>query len=136
MKVFINEDYRTGSVEIYLKDQEKGKEIFYQWDGRNISALETDISTAGEIINPFIKLPFGFFDILLKALTEEGQKRGIQTENENHLKGKLEATEKHLEDTRAAFHKLLESYHSPILEKCLIGPEIDFEHLRNLKRGE
>lgn len=39
-------------------------------------------------------------DEILKALLEHINERGIRTENENKIEGKLEATERHLKDLR------------------------------------
>lgn len=48
-------------------------------------------------------------DALIKAFINEGAKSNYRTENENLLKGKLEATQLHLQDMREFSKKLLEN---------------------------
>jgi len=108
MEIFIEKHLQTNQVEIYLKEQRGRFDAFVHYDGENLvlNTIDPTDPTVQEI-KPFMVLPINYFDAIIKAFTQEGKKMGISTENENLLKGKLEATENHLIDMQKITSKLL-----------------------------
>ena len=58
-------------------------------------------------VKPFIKLSSHMARHIFKAMADYTSKEGVKTVDENLLKGKMEATEKHLEDMREFSRELL-----------------------------
>lgn len=110
MELIIHDDWILDRVNIYIREEVGDRSFIIGYDGRNI--VRTDITenriSGKEIkVKPLLSLESRMYSNVLELFTNEANKKGIRTENENHLKGKLEATEKHLEDMRHAFHNLI-----------------------------
>jgi len=107
MELIIEDVYVEMATKIYVKEKRGSKTIIIGYDGKN---LVEQIIPEGEAkeIKPLLTIPFGMKENLIKAFIDLGAKNHLRTENENLLKGKLEATERHLEDMRKAFDNLLE----------------------------
>lgn len=58
-------------------------------------------------MDPFLEMNTDMAEKFFKAVGDFNSRRGIVNENENLLKGKLQATEKHLEDLRKNFDLVL-----------------------------
>lgn len=105
MEVSIQRDYANNKAYIYLLGGSRNSMI-----RENFSYSSEDQSIVINSINegdgswtslkPFLVLPIRMVDELIKAFTDLGSEMNIKTENENLLKGKLEATQLHLEDMR------------------------------------
>lgn len=109
MKVRIQEDYMRNSYKIFAFEIHLNKEHFLIYNEGKIEKVEIDsemVANEGSI-KPLIELPRMIFNLLMPELIKQGNEMGIRTENENHLKGKLEATEHHLTDMKAITKKLL-----------------------------
>jgi hypothetical protein len=103
MNLEIMHDWNYNRLVIYLWDDLPGHGMrFYSFNGRDL--IETDVNDMvgrkDDGANPLLVLPMRMGDNVLKLLADHLQQSGIKTEKEDHLKGKLEATEKHLEDMR------------------------------------
>ena len=108
MEVFVERHYSRNQVEIFLKEKRGREDAFLHYNGSELVLMSVDPTnpTVGAI-KPFMILPMHYFDEIIKVFTIEGKKMGISTENENLLKGKLEATELHLWDMREFSKHLL-----------------------------
>jgi hypothetical protein len=84
----------------YIIGQKDGK--LYQQEINEMNAASV------EPLVPLLKMNRAFAEDFLKAVADYSSSVGIKTENENLLKGKLQATEKHLEDLRTHFSKVLD----------------------------
>jgi hypothetical protein len=71
-----------------------------------VERVESDNYSEDFKIKPFLSIPIRMKAEIVSAFISEGAKMNLSTDNENILRGKLEATEKHLEDVRG-FTKLL-----------------------------
>lgn len=110
MKIYIKSPIINGvdTAEIYILDEE-GKD-------RYVININSDGFLTQTLLNPneatklkpFLELPSSFFDKLVKAMVDYASENNIKTENETLLQGKLVATEKHLEDLRKHFEKVLD----------------------------
>lgn len=58
-------------------------------------------------LKPFLFLPYQMQDDFIKAVLLYANDKGISTQSESELKGKLSATEKHLDDLRSYFDRAL-----------------------------
>lgn len=107
MKLIIQEKYHLNRVDIYIRTEQGDKTTIIGYNGKKL--VETDITqgVASEKVKPFLSLPPAMFQTVLELFTNEANNRNIRTENENHLKGKLEATQEHLKDLQKAFDKYL-----------------------------
>ena len=109
MRIYIEKPIVSGydAAKIYLL-QEGGKNRYalnLDCDGRLIQTLlEENCAT---VVKPFLELPSNIFDKFVKAITDYASDNNIKTESETLLQGKLKATEKHLEDLRGHFEKVL-----------------------------
>ena len=109
MEIFIEKHLMRNQAEIYLKEQRGRYDAFVHYDGENLVLTTIDpTDPTPKDIKPFMVLPMNYLQAIITAFTNEGKKMGISTENENLLKGKLEATELHLNDMRDFSKKLLE----------------------------
>ena len=50
----------------------------------------------------------GFFNDFVKCVIDYANAEGVKSDNDNFLLGKLEATEKHLDDTRIILSKVID----------------------------
>lgn len=112
MELYVENSFQHHVVNLYLSDRQNGRgKVFINIDKEtgsiSYTPIEHGIAMRGEV-KPFLTMAQDFWTELLPLLTAEASKKGIQTENENLLKGKLEATEKHLADMQKAFTTLLD----------------------------
>jgi hypothetical protein len=110
MRIYIQQPITSGydAAKIYLLEEE-GKNryaINLDADGRLVQTLLED--GVAPILKPFLELPSNVFDKFVKAVTDYASDNNIKTESETLLQGKLKATEKHLEDLRGHFTKVLD----------------------------
>lgn len=107
MKLEVNIDHRRRTTDFYLYESHGERDVFFHFNGDEFvqQVLQKyDINTPEEI-KPFFSVPLYMTNELISLFVARGAEMNLRTENENHLKGKLEATEKHLEDMRE-FSKL------------------------------
>jgi hypothetical protein len=110
MKLIIEKSYRNHRCYVYLSEKQGSRQVFIHFDGSNlVEQVLPDNPSADMDIKPFFSVPMDMLDDLIKAFITEGAKQNLRTENENLLKGKLEATELHLSDMREFSKKLLDS---------------------------
>lgn len=108
MKLIVNKNWQNFRTSIYLQYDVAGRRhILCRKDGLLCDFMPQE-AEAVEPIEPLIEMPEQMADEFIKAVVDYASEAGIKTENENLLKGKLQATEKHLEDMRLAFNKLLQ----------------------------
>lgn len=109
MKLLFQEDFRRLSVSMYLEVQ-KGDVTYIigQKDGVLVQQELDPIQAEDEPLMPLLTMSAGLANDFVKAVCDFASKKGIKTENENLLQGKLMATEKHLEDLRSHFTKVLD----------------------------
>ena len=108
MEIFIERRYDKNNVEVFIKEEKGSNNYFIHYNGTKIEEQNFDRSdNSVKDIKPFIIIPMQYFPSLISAFVEHANKMGIRTENENHLKGKLEATESHLKDLQLISKKLL-----------------------------
>lgn len=104
MELIVEHIYEKMQCKFYIRTQKGDQTIMIGYDGEK---LVEQIMSVGEAtdIKPLLTIPLGMKEFIIKAFINEGAKQNLRTENENLLKGKLEATELHLEDMRHFFFK-------------------------------
>jgi DUF1009 family protein len=109
MQVFVEKDWTSRATRFYIQ-VEKGNERFIigQKDGLLIEQHIDPINATAEPIIPLLEMSDRMADDFIKAIVDYASQKGVKTENENLLMGKLSATEKHLEDMRKHFEKVLD----------------------------
>lgn len=109
MKIRIQQDYMRNSYKIFAFEIFLNKEHYLIYNEGKIERIEVDseIINTDDSIKPLIELPRMIFNLLMPELINQANQMGIRTENENHLQGKLKATEIHLEDMREISKHLL-----------------------------
>jgi len=107
MEIFIERIHYTRTIEVYCRDQKPSKDTYYHYNGNSLEEITANISDIDTKVKPLFSIPEYIFKELLNAFVNEGKRLNIQTENENHLKGKLEATENHLNDLQLFTKKLM-----------------------------
>jgi hypothetical protein len=100
-KLYIERLHNSDSIRIWIIRHECDCDLYYNLDTDGVM-IETRIEN-GRIateLKPFLELPRRFGETFLKGISDYNNTQGIITENENLLKGKLQATELHLADMR------------------------------------
>jgi len=109
MEFIFQEDYQSMTVRMYLKAQRGNMSIIIgQKDGLLIEQILDPMNAPAEPLIPLLEMNRHFAKDFLKAVGDYNSSVGIKNENENLLQGKLSATEKHLEDLRIHFTKVLD----------------------------
>lgn len=105
MEIIVNHLYECQKAEIFLKDDNQ----FFGYDGESIIRYEIQLYECRQIpMKPLLVVPFDLLSPMLKAISEYAKGVGVNIENENHLKGRLEATGLHLTDMRELTKMLVE----------------------------
>lgn len=108
MKLFVETNWNTRATRFYLEDQQgRIKTFIGVKDGALIAQELNPLNPITQEIFPLLEMGDYTAKEFIKAVVDYASNEGIKTENENLLKGKLEATEKHLEDLRRQFDLLL-----------------------------
>lgn len=108
MELIVETDYSKGSSKLYLKTRQYDRVVLYGYQNGKMVAQTLDPGIIPERpIIPLLELPHDLGDEFFKAVLNYMSDKGIKTENENLLQGKLSATEKHLEDLRKHFDLVL-----------------------------
>lgn len=103
IKIQVNRRPGTFNVDIILYSKNRNN-IFYYTVGEH-GELNANLYVEGQDpFKPTITLPENEYRNLLQAFAEEAKGQGIET-HESYVKGKLEATEAHLEDMRTLLFK-------------------------------
>jgi hypothetical protein len=108
IKIYIDKMWSSNSIQIWVIRHENNGDVFINIKDGEL--FETRCAP-GELkveLKPFLELPWRFGDEFMKAISDFNSQNGIITENENLLKGKLQATELHLSDMRELTKKLTE----------------------------
>jgi hypothetical protein len=109
MRLIVNADYGTFSTDFYLEDIRNGKRVIIGQD--NGSLIEYTLDEAVIMtyqVKPLLKMPMRLAEEFIKTVVDYASDKQIKTVNENLLQGKLSATEKHLDDMRSGFTKVLD----------------------------
>ena len=110
MELIFEDLYHKMQCRIYLKEQQGSWTVLIGYNGEYL--VRQDISESelpDEEYFPLLIIPIQMKTMLISAFISEGSKLQLRTENENLLKGKLAATETHLNDMREMSKKLLDS---------------------------
>lgn len=98
MKVYLDySDYNRDLKLWIVDDKSERRKLLRYKDG--IWHAE-DIENGGVQQEPSLHLPGRLGEEVMKAMVNAFSERGIKPESDSKLQGKLEATEKHLEDMR------------------------------------
>lgn len=107
-ELIVHEDWSGMFVSFYLKKYEGSTRVIIgQKDGELIEQRTKDVVAPSPLI-PLLKMPTDLANIFLKSVGDYNSGKGNITVNENLLKGKLESTEKHLEDMRTMSKLMLD----------------------------
>ena len=107
MKIFVKDNPINDFVEMYVVDDSSHvrKNIYYNGDG--LFTVETIVEGEYQELKPFLKCPSGMFREIVSEIVEYANKNHIQSQDKDFTRGKLEATEKHLEDMRKYLDKAM-----------------------------
>lgn len=108
MEIYIEKNYSRNEAKIWLIESDGYIKRVFGYDGKNIvihtinnhEMLRSDMK-------PLLRVPIVMLSSILKCFGDEAERSGINTENENLLKGKLEATQEHLSDMREIARHLI-----------------------------
>lgn len=107
IKVFIQSDQWRGGLSFYITEQNEfdHKRYLLRFGKHNITREELKEVYSTEIPEPTFFLGQSAAQEFLKEMAEKAAERGIKLESDLKREGKLEATEKHLEDMRKLVFK-------------------------------
>ena len=100
-------------IEVWLGDDTPDGVINYTLEDGYLKGEEhktEEILSDRNKLKPFLSLPVLFANKLFRAMAEYLANTSIKTKDENLIEGKLQATEKHLEDMREFAKKFLDAY--------------------------
>lgn len=109
-KVDIHDNYYNGNLEIWIFEFDNIHQWNVSYDENGVlerTEMPEMINYKGGDFKPFLSLPRRLGQIVLKDLYEWHELHGIKTVNQNFTEGKLQATEKHLEDMQKIVAKVL-----------------------------
>lgn len=112
-KIYIDKMRTSNSIQIWVIRHEENGDVFINI--KDDELFETKVAP-GELraeLKPFLELPWRFGHELLMAISNFNSQNGLITENENLLKGKLQATELHLTDMRDIAKTILKIFTEP-----------------------
>lgn len=124
MVLIIEEDYRKLECRIYAREQRGSQVVIIGYDGESLVEYTLGPELIPDI-KPLLTIPIMMKENLLKAFTQEASKINLNTENENLLRGKLEATELHLKDMRDFSQKLLDNNQITLSEFMIHSKKIN-----------
>lgn len=109
LKFYIEDLMIIDKVKIWAVEEQADCNIIYGHDGDGLLVKQkVDPCVAkGEELKPLLDLPRPLFKDLVKFLINNRNKLDIVPEEESFTKGKLEATENHLNDLSVIVKKLL-----------------------------
>ena len=103
MHLIVNEDWHTFTTSFYLRERRGNHTIIIgQKDGLLVEQT-IDGTVAPAPVEAILKMPSPFAQQFLKAVQDYNSNNNLKTENENLLQGKLQATERHLQDLQKYF---------------------------------
>lgn len=105
LQLIIQDDFGSMMVNIWLVDQKGSELINITWDGEHL--ISTIVPEGIEPVKPFLKVPLPFKQVFIKSFVDYASNNGIKPKEASFTEGKLEATEKHLEDMREIVKKLV-----------------------------
>ncbi|TQI72253.1 hypothetical protein JM79_3210 [Gramella sp. Hel_I_59] len=110
IEIFIENHWLSNKVKIVARLQRGQDYFFLHFNGSEIieQKIEREPCEVQEF-KPLLECPPQLFQILMEAFVNVAKEKNIKTEAENLLKGKLEATQFHLEDMREISKKLLDT---------------------------
>lgn len=111
-KLIINYIYSHMEVEIYGQEIQGDRIYIIGYDGEYLISQELKREDEMKPITefkPLLRVGLHQFDSIVKAFVNYANEKNIHTEVEDHLKGKLEATETHLTDMREISKKLVDA---------------------------
>ena len=108
LEIYIEDDFIGMFVKIWVYQDTPTGRIYVNVKGDLMTQTFVDRSCARpKTIKPFLQMERSLFDAMSNAMFKLREKEGKKTVSEYEMKGKLDATEKHLEDLRKYLNKLL-----------------------------
>lgn len=112
MELIFQEDYMNRVCRIYLREDRGGKIALIGYDGEKLIEQERkrfSVPSDKEGIKPLLTIPMDMKEELVSLFVTEGARMNMRTTHEDHLEGKLKATEKHLADSMLNFSKVVDA---------------------------
>lgn len=109
MELFFEDLYHKMECRIYVREQQGSRTVIIGYDGKNLVEQTLPDSPTADDFLPLLVIPISMKPILIAAFISEGDKMNMKTEGESAIRGKLDATEVHLNDMREISKKLIDS---------------------------
>jgi hypothetical protein len=107
MEIHIEEDMSHGFIKIYGVKRHGERVVVIGYDGEKLLEQVAPLEPTVWEFKPLLTVPWFYWKSMSEGLAQQLSKRGLATENENLLKGKLEATQAHLTDMRDMSKQML-----------------------------
>ena len=120
MELIVQDRYDEMKTYFYLKYRRDNQTIIIGYNGKTLVEQIPSYDGTVKTFIPLLIVPNIYKDAIIKAFISEGANQNLRTENENLLKGKLQATELHLSDMRE-FSKNI---------RCKLHVNISFKRLK------
>ncbi len=108
MELLIYDDFDKMTSKLYLRVQQGNNIAMIGYDGKTMieEQLPEDPATVKKF-QPLLEVPLHMKGELLQAFVDFGKKINLPSPKKDFLEGKLESTEKHLDEMSVITHKLL-----------------------------
>lgn len=106
MEMYVDVHKFKRKVSVFLVE-DKGHEETYFHIGPDGLVAQTVSKNDYQEVKAFLEMPQYLFDEFLNGLINYSSKKGLRTEYESKLQGKIEAKEEHLKDLQMITKKLL-----------------------------
>ena len=102
MKIYIETQPYFNTIKVFAINRlSDGSSYIYLENGKLIEkTIDSSMVNTPDKYKPLIELPRQIFDEVVKEFKKYAENNGLNYEEENKTRGKLEATEKHLQDMR------------------------------------
>jgi hypothetical protein len=107
LKIFVEQDFRSYHVNIWVIETKGMDEFNIHYDGEFLERTKIDRSIPDNINKPFLSLDKSFSDVLFKTIAEYNSEAGIKTKSDHNIEGQLTAKSEHLSDMQMIVKKLL-----------------------------
>ena len=108
-RIFVEKDFMNNSVKIWYEQRGFRMNEYYNYSDDGVIVTERESTCMMPVgIKPFMTLPIHFYEDFIKAMLQLAEQENIEHPSASFTDGKLQATEKQVENLMTVITKLIE----------------------------